>query len=71
MAVLTGQSRMQRIQEGRELQAAMLEQELSYDAAAALWGIKRNEVHHEIKGSNKPMLAVVKHWLAGRRHDAG
>jgi hypothetical protein len=71
MAVLTGQARLRRIEEGRELQRTMLEQELSYDAAAQLWGIKRNEVHNEIKGSNKPMRRVVKHWLAGhRRHDA-
>ena len=68
MAVLTGEARLRRIEQGRELQAAMLEQELSYDAAAALWGIKRNEVHHEIKSSIKPMRRVVKQWLDRHRH---
>ena len=60
---------MRRIQEGRELQAAMLEQQLSYDAAAELWGIKRAEVHHEIKSSIKPMRRVVRQWLARHRND--
>ena len=69
MAVLTGEARLRRIEQGRELQAAMLEQELSYDAAAALWGIKRNEVHNEIKGSDKPMRPVVRQWLDRHRHD--
>ena len=69
MAVLTGEARLRRIEQGRELQTAMLEQQLSYYAAAALWGIKRNEVHHEIKSSIKPMRRVVKQWLDRHRHD--
>ena len=69
MAVLTGKAKLRRIEQGRELQAAMLKEELSYDAAAALWAIKRAEVHNEIKGSDKPMRPVVKQWLDRHRHD--
>ena len=69
MAVLTGEARLRRIEQGRELLTAMLEQELSYDAAAALWGIKRAEVHNEIKASIKPMRRVVKQWRDRHRND--
>ena len=69
MAVLAGEARLRRIKQGRELQAAMLKEELSYDAAAALWGIKRAEVHNEIKGSDRPMRPVVKQWLDRHRND--
>ena len=31
MAVLTGKAKLRRIEQGRELQAAMLKEELSYD----------------------------------------
>ena len=63
MAVLTGKARLRRIKQGRALQAAMLEQQLSYDAAAQLWGIKRAEVHNEIKGSDKPLRPIIRNWL--------
>ena len=57
-------SRRERALWSQRLARAMVDAELSVDAAAQLWGLTRGQVNHIIRSDTAKVPAQVRQWLA-------
>ena len=54
----------------QDLAKAMVDAELSLDAAARLWGLKRNHVQQLLRSDTVDRPAVVEQWLKKKKRAA-